>query len=134
MPELMYGGSDMAMMEDLKLLRDMTADGVIGTRVTTGYALQGYSEADERGQIGVRVQTGVDQVLDRRGTVLAGVAFEAGQHVALIADYRYNTVIVLGATLPLFDGDSQDPPAETDYTTPRIAIDLWDGRDTLGGS
>lgn len=124
----------MAMMDDLKLLRDLATDGVIGTRVTMGYALQGYSEVDERGQIGIRIQTGIDQVLDRRGTVLAGVAFEAGQQVALITDYRYDTVIVLGATLPLFDGDSQDPPTETDYTTPRIAVDLWAGRDTLGGS
>lgn len=121
----------MSMIEDLKILRDLALGGNIGMRVTTGYALQGYSDADERGQIGIRIPISDNQVLDRRGTLLAGHSFQTGQPVALITDYRYNTVIVLGATLPIFDGDSQEPPTESDYTAPRIAIDLWGNRPWL---
>lgn len=121
----------MGMVEDLKVLREIALSTGMGSRVLFGVALQDYTDHDERGRVSVRIDNG-GTTLDRRGYAIAGIPFKRGEGLVLISDFRYETIIILGATLPRFEGDDTDPveESEAEFTAPRIASDIWD--DTVG--
>ena len=121
----------MGMVEDLRIMRDITLSTGTVSRVVFGVALQDYADHDERGRVSVRVDNG-DTPLDRRAYAVAGIPFKRGEGLILISDYRYERIVILGATLPRFEGDTTDPveESEAEFTAPRIASDIWD--DTVG--